>query len=422
MITSGLLIILSMVHRIVIKDDGLSELDILLQKSLRYKHHKENYLHSIENRIVPSGLKINKKPAFLLISDDFTDQCNKILLNAEEKLVNLLLVESNRVINNLQEKIEGKLYEKYGNDTENRLWDLEYKHINYKKKLKQKRNKKWSKIKNLEKNSPNLEETYIKKASEDEKQVQALEKINTDSNIQTIPEQLITDNRLWRRKRTKVNETISKGISEYNNVSLAEKKTLDKATYADVVRNSPSPSKSKIDFRDIYFDLLKDEAKNDSKIEISPPSICTSSAETQNSSHSFDQSAADTEYFTSQDRELISILEELQNNTVTASQNSTETTRLAGHFCSDTVFNLSNRVLTDAGISVLEKGLDYAPIQNKINEPELRTDFEEFCRKMRLKWHFRNDTTSNFSEIPAFRPKSTWNPPKRAPKFGSVFK
>ena len=177
----------------------------------------------------------------------------------------------------------------------------------------------------------------IKKASEDEKQVQALEKINTDSNIQTIPEQRITDNRLRRRKRTKVNETIRKDISEYNNVSLVEK-TLDKATYADVVRNSPSPSKGKIAFRDIYFDLLKDEAKNDSKIEISPPSICTNSAETQNSSDSFDQSVADTEYFTSQDMELISILEELQNNIVTVSHNSTETTRLTGHFCSDTEF------------------------------------------------------------------------------------
>ena len=170
-------------------------------------------------------------------------------------------------------------------------------------------------------------------------------------------------------------------------MSLVEK-TLDKAAYADVVRNSPSASKGKIDFRDIYFDLLKDEARNDSKIEISPPSICTNSAEIQNSSNSFDQSVADTEYFTSQDRELISILEELQNNTVTVSHNSTGTTRLTGHFCLDTVFNLSNRVLTDAEINVLEKGLDYAPIQNKINEPELRTDFEEFCRKMCLKWHF----------------------------------
>ena len=55
----------------------------------------------------------------------------------------------------------------------------------------------------------------------------------------------------------------------------------------------------------LYLYLLKDEAKNDSKIEISPPSICTNSAETLNSSDSFDQLVANTEYFTSQDRELI---------------------------------------------------------------------------------------------------------------------
>ena len=39
-------------------------------------------------------------------------------------------------------------------------------------------------------------------------------------------------------------------------------------------------------------------------------------------------------------------------------------------------------------IKILEKGLDYAPIQNKINEPELRRDFEVFARRMRLKWYF----------------------------------
>ena len=42
----------------------------------------------------------------------------------------------------------------------------------------------------------------------------------------------------------------------------------------------------------------------------------------------------------------------------------------------------------------MEKGLDFAPIQNKINEPELRKDFEEFCRRMRI------------------TPKSKWQPPK----------
>ena len=68
-------------------------------------------------------------------------------------------------------------------------------------------------------------------------------------------------------------------------------------------------------------------------------------------------------------------------------------------------------MLTDTEIKVLERGLDFAPIQRKINEPELRRDFNEFCRRMRLKWHFR-DEPQGFNETPAFTPKSTWRPPK----------
>ena len=77
--------------------------------------------------------------------------------------------------------------------------------------------------------------------------------------------------------------------------------------------------------------------------------------------------------------------------------------------------NLSKKILTDIEIKVLDKGLDYAPIQNKINEPELRRDFEEFCRRMRPKWYFRNETTPYFKETQVFAPKSTWKPPKRHP-------
>ena len=56
----------------------------------------------------------------------------------------------------------------------------------------------------------------------------------------------------------------------------------------------------------------------------------------------------------------------------------TEDGRLKGFFCSKTVFNLSKKVLTEAEINVLEKGLDFAPIEKTLNEPELRKDFEEF--------------------------------------------
>ena len=36
---------------------------------------------------------------------------------------------------------------------------------------------------------------------------------------------------------------------------------------------------------------------------------------------------------------------------------------------------------------------------------------------MHLKSYFRNEITPNFSEVPAFRPKFAWNPPKRHPNF-----
>ena len=58
---------------------------------------------------------------------------------------------------------------------------------------------------------------------------------------------------------------------------------------------------------------------------------------------------------------------------------------LEGYFCSDTVFNISRKALTDSEIRILEKGLDSAPIQNKINEPKLRNNFKEFWHRIRTK-------------------------------------
>ena len=89
--------------------------------------------------------------------------------------------------------------------------------------------------------------------------------------------------------------------------------------------------------------------------------------------------------------------------------------RLECFSCSDSVFNLSKKVLTETEIRVLEKGLGFAPAPTKINETELRTDFNKFARKMRCKWFFRNEPAENFSEAPAFSVKSNWNPPKRRP-------
>ena len=57
-------------------------------------------------------------------------------------------------------------------------------------------------------------------------------------------------------------------------------------------------------------------------------------------------------------------------------KNINASSRVQEYFCSDKVLNLSKKVLPETEIKVLEKGLFFAPIQNKINEPELRKDFE----------------------------------------------
>ena len=187
-----------------------------------------------------------------------------------------------------------------------------------------------------------------------------------------------------------------------------------------VVRNES------IDLESIYARLA--EASSFYEDPPSPPNLCTDTSVVQNSSSSVNMSVGLDE----DDNEVLKILNEFLNTSDEASvspnvhrnrldtfihqkKNVTTTdNRLSGYFCSETIFNLSNRVLTDTEIKVLEKGLDFAPIQKKLNEPELRSDFNEFCRRMRLKWHFR-DESENFSEVPVFNPKSRWQPPQGHP-------
>ena len=65
---------------------------------------------------------------------------------------------------------------------------------------------------------------------------------------------------------------------------------------------------------------------------------------------------------------------------------------MTGSFVSDYVFNLSKKVMSQTEIKVLEKGLGFSPTPSFINEAGLRWDFNEFSRRMRCKWYFRNKT------------------------------
>ena len=250
------------------------------------------------------------------------------------------------------------------------------------------------------------------------------------------------------------NEVVNEGASEIKTVQGTK---IDERNITDnrAMRNKnkvkreekKDGSLEKIDLEKIYSQLLEEEqSRSGDRNKYTPPIISTNSSQLKNDS-SF--SPIEENIFSTQDKEFLSVLEEFQNAIVSKNIDSTtrhptactpgENTvplesaqninssfayprygvtsegRLEGCFCSDTVFNLSRKVLTDTEIRILEKGLDFAPIQNKINEPELRTDFEEFCRRMRTKWHFRNEPTPEFSETPVFALKSTWKPPMGHP-------
>ena len=160
---------------------------------------------------------------------------------------------------------------------------------------------------------------------------------------------------------------------------------------------------------------------NSSRI-VGPPNICVSTSFDCNNSNQV-KSINTSAYLDSQDQYFLKVLEKsksrgedgttLHNNT---SSNCVYKSRIEGHFCSDALFHLSRRIVTEIEIKFSEKGLNFALIQNENNQTELRTNFNEFCIRMRTKWYFKDEPTKEFSNIPSFSPKSAWTPPNEHPK------
>ena len=173
-------------------------------------------------------------------------------------------------------------------------------------------------------------------------------------------------------------------------------------------------SKKYVNLETIKKTLLSAEGSKFSKVSNTPPNICVDTSLSHNSSNLVSQTTeTEAVMLSSREMEVLEILEELESNAnanfkVCKHKYKTDDSKIEEYFCSDTVFNLSNKALTEDEIKVLEKGLDFATIQRKVNELELRQDFENFCRRMSIKWHFRNKPSNSFSERPAFSPKSLW--------------
>ena len=70
MITFVSILIFNVVNRMVLSGWN-THLDLLYQKSVRYQHHPENYVTSLLEGFIPSGLRIKKRPTFKPVSDTF---------------------------------------------------------------------------------------------------------------------------------------------------------------------------------------------------------------------------------------------------------------------------------------------------------------------------------------------------------------
>lgn len=87
------------------------------------------------------------------------------------------------------------------------------------------------------------------------------------------------------------------------------------------------------------------------------------------------------------------------------------------------VVNLLSRNLTETENSLLSKGLSFCPTPVGIDEYMLRKAVLEFVRRIRLMEYFYKDEDKDrdFSEIPAFRNKSTWCPDKNRDIFWEAY-
>ena len=82
--------------------------------------------------------------------------------------------------------------------------------------------------------------------------------------------------------------------------------------------------------------------------------------------------------------------------------------RFEGKFVSKNVINPLEGIPLQRNFPFNKKGLKFVPTANKIDQAKLKKELEEYGRKLRLMWHFRNDERPFSQE--RFKPKSTFNP------------
>ena len=129
--------------------------------------------------------------------------------------------------------------------------------------------------------------------------------------------------------------------------------------YVDAVSYDQSMScKKRIDLAKFYKHLLTCNQSMSSDMNAAPPCLYTNSAEAPNSSHSI-TSQKNLIELSLQEEVLLSILGNLN---IEMPENINVISRIQGYFSSDTVFDLSKKVLSETEMKLIAKGLDFAPV------------------------------------------------------------
>ena len=283
--------------------DGNSHLDSVFQKALRYSHHRENYNKSLQNGVIPPGLRINKQLAFIPTTADFYIKWDSILYDTERKLVELLLVESEKVIAKIEIDINNQLNEEYSTDASKKRAELERRNQNYRRELQQRRRNKWkifntkyqksdrSRIQMAEQNpnevkTPSKNTQELKLTSGIENHVNCVSFFENKAlkfekqEQMSIDNMWITDNREEQKKKRSYAE-VTRNCEEVKVNDSGEAKTWSNQQRVNILGNDKFGN---VNFSDIYQDLLRDEKNNSSRI-VSPPKICVNTSYSCNNSN-----------------------------------------------------------------------------------------------------------------------------------------
>lgn len=360
------------------------ELLRLHKKRPKLKHHVE-FLQTCERKsVVPEGLRIHKNLNIGEISKNVKMRMNEVLKSASQEMRKLTAEEFNRrlrVVCAETATLEDTIKERLGQEAFKECKkNIDKMTVILNQKLKEKRESKLCKANGLVQDSGDEGMRGGETAEDDQFKP-------TDSQIQDLISRIRAEDNSRRKKNKVCVEDL--GDEEPCNINPLP---MDSTTLLEEITGDEDDYNTS----NANLDIIREELIN--VVESVEPGIRENVATPNVSING-------------------NIMEETR---VVGEQAINQSIGLASNYHqeyyqgSETVVNLSSRVLTEAELSVLSRGLKFCPTPEGIDAYQLRKDITEYARRVRLREYFYNDETveSDFSETPAFKKKSSWCPKK----------